>query len=327
VANLVHRLVGFLSFVVVGALAPVAAQAQADYPSRTVRLVVPFGAGGIADVHSRVTAAELSKRLGQQVIVENQPAGLGIPAARSVLQAPPDGHTLALFANGTATAVSLIKDLTFDPVKDFVPVANLVYFDFIIAVNAGSSYRSVADIVTAAKENPGKLNIGTTAKGSSSNLAAELFRLTTGIQLTVVPYRTASDLPVALLRNDVDVVLDSYTLLKSSIDAGSVRVIASTGAKRSAILPEVPTVQESGVAGFDVTSWNAVFARAGTPPAIIQKLNGEIRAIQSDPAIRQRLIGIGVEGYSGPSEELGERLKSDIAKWAKVIEQAGIEKR
>jgi len=327
VLNFRYRIFAFLGLLfVVGAPAS-NAQVQADYPTRPIRLVIPFGAGGIADVHSRVTAAELSKRLGQQVVVENQPAGLGIPAARSVLQAPADGHTLALFANGTATAVSLVKDLGFDPVKDFAPVANLIYFDFVIGVNANSNYRSVADIVTAAKANPGKLNIGTTARGSSSNLAAELLRLTAAINVTVVPYRNPSDLPIALMRQDVDAVLDTYALLKSSVESGAARLVASTGAKRSAVFPELPTVAESGLAGFDVTSWNAVFARAETPAPIIEKLNREIRAIQSDPEIKQRLLQLGLQAYSGPREELGERLKSDIAKWAKVIEQAGVEQR
>jgi tripartite-type tricarboxylate transporter receptor subunit TctC len=326
VTRLYCRIVAYF-IVVVAALTPAAARAQADFPNRPIRLVIPFGAGGIADVHSRITAAELSKRLGQQVIIDNQPAGLGIPAARAVLQAGADGHTLALFANGTATAVSLIKDLGFDPTKDFVPVANLIYFDFIVAVNASSNYRSVGDLITAAKQNPGKLNIGTTARGSSSNLAAELLRLTAGINVTVVPYRNPSDLPIALMRQDVDVVLDTYALLKSSIEGGSVRSLASTGGKRSAVFPDLPTVSESGLAGFDVTSWNAIFARAETPAAIVQKLNTEIRTIQADPEVKQRLLQVGLEAYSGPPEELGARLKSDIEKWAKVIDQAGIEKR
>ena len=321
------RILGILSLALACALLPVVASAQADYPTRPIRLVIPFGAGGIADVHSRITAAELSKRLGQQVVVENQPAGLGIPAARAVLQAPADGHTLALFANGTATAVSLVKDLGFDPTKDFVPVANLIYFEFVVGVNANSNYRTVADIVAAAKANPGKLNIGTTARGSSSNLAAELLRLTAGINVTVVPYRNPSDLPIALMRQDVDAVLDTYALLKSSVESGAARLVASTGASRSAVFPDLPTVAESGLAGFDVTSWNAVFARADTPGPIVEKLNREIRAIQADPEIKQRLLQLGLQAYSGPPEELGNRLKSDIAKWAKVIDQAGIEKR
>lgn len=303
------------------------AHAQSDYPTRPLRLIIPFGAGGIADIQSRIVAGELGKRLGQQVVVENQPAGLGIPAAKAVLSAPPDGYALALFANGTATSVSLVADLTFDPVRDFAPVANLIYFDFLLAANASSPYRSLSDVVTAARARPGALNFGTTARGSSSNLAAELLRLTAGISATVVPYRNPADLTVALLRGDADLVLDTYALLKPAIDDGKARAIASTGPQRSPATPAVPTAQESGLAGFEVTSWQGVFVRAGTPGAVIERLNLELRAVMAQPDVQARLLQLGLEAHAGTPNELGARLKSDIDKWAKVIAQTGIEKR
>ena len=302
-------------------------RSQAEYPVRPVRLIMPFGAGGIADLQARIVAAELGKRLGQQVVVENQPAGFGIPAAKAVLSAPPEGYALALFANGTATSVSLVRDLTFDPVRDFAPVANLVYFDFLMAVNAKSRYRSIADVVAAARERPGTLNFGTTARGSSSNLAAELVRLTAGINVTVVPYRNPADLTVALLRGDVDMVLDTYALLKPTIEDGKARAIATTGTKRSATTPNVPTAQEGGLAGFEVTSWQGLFVRAGTPAVVIERLNRELRSVVAQDDVKDRLLQLGLEARSGTPEELGSRLKSDIEKWAKVIAQAGIEKR
>jgi tripartite-type tricarboxylate transporter receptor subunit TctC len=305
-----------------------AAHAQADtYPTRAVRLVIPFGAGGIADIHSRLVAAELSKRLGQQVYVENQPGGFGIPAARTALTAPPDGHTLTLFANGTATSVSLLKDLTFDPLKDFTPVANVVEFEFLMVVNAQSKYRSVGDVLTDAKQRPGAFKIGTTAQGSSSHLAAVLLRSSAGVDLTVVPYRNPADLPIALLRNDVDMVLDTLALLKGTIDDGKARPIAVTGSRRSAALPHIPTAQEGGLAGYEVTSWNGIFARAGVPAPVIERLNREIRATVAMPEIKQRLLQLGLLASSGPPEDLRARLQSDIAKWAKVIADAGIERR
>jgi tripartite-type tricarboxylate transporter receptor subunit TctC len=303
------------------------AYAQADYPNRPIRLVIPFGAGGIADIQARIVSAELGKRLGQQVIVDNQPAGFGIPAARAVLTAAPDGYTLALFANGTATSVSLVKDLGFDPVKDFVPVSNVIYFDFLIAVNAESPYRTLADLIGAVRERPGRLNFGATAPGGSSNLAAELVKSTANIQVTVVPYRNPAELPVALLRNDVDMVLDTYALLKPTIDDGKARGLASTGAKRSPVTPNIPTAQESGLAGFEVTSWQGVFVKAGTPAAIIERLNRELRIVLAEPSVKERLLTVGLEAHAGTPEELGARLKSDIDKWAKVIAAAGIEKR
>ncbi len=303
------------------------AHAQSEYPTRPLRLIIPFGAGGIADIQSRIVAGELGKRLGQQVVVENQPAGLGIPAAKAVLSAPPDGYALALFANGTATSVSLIADLTFDPVRDFVPVANLIYFDFLLAANASSAFRSLADVIAAARTRPGTLNIGTTARGSSSNLAAELLRFTASIEATVVPYRNPADLTVALLRSDVDLVLDTYALLKPAIDDGKARAVASTGPTRSPATPDVPTAQESGLAGFEVASWQGVFVRAGTPAPIVERLNRELRAVVARSDVKERLLQLGLEAHAGTPEELGTRLRTDIDRWAQVIARAGIEKR
>lgn len=305
---------------------PRSAAAEDAYPSRPIRLVVPFGAGGIADIHSRITAGELSTRLGQQVVIENRPGGFGIPAAQSVLSGAPDGYSLKLFANGTATSVSLLKNLTFDPVRDFAPVSNLVTFDFLIVVGTKSNYKTLADVIAAARANPGKLNVGTTAKGSTSNLAAELLKLTTGVDFTVIAYRGASDMVVGLLRGDVDLVLDSYAALKAAMESDGARPIASTGAKRSVVLPEVPTVIESGIKDFDVTSWNGVFVKAGTPPAVIAKLNRELQVIQSQPGLKQRLRELGLEASPSAPEELGARLKSDIDKWATVIGKLGIPK-
>jgi tripartite-type tricarboxylate transporter receptor subunit TctC len=171
------------------------------------------------------------------------------------------------------------------------------------------------------------LNFGTTARGSSSNLAAELLKSTANINVTVVAYRNPAELTVGLLRNDVDMVLDTYALLKPAIDDGKARGLASTGAKRSPVTPNIPTANESGLPGFEVTSWQGVFARAGTPPAVIEKLNRELRAVLSDASVKERLLQVGLEAHAGTPEEMGARLKSDIDKWAKVITQAGIEKR
>jgi tripartite-type tricarboxylate transporter receptor subunit TctC len=313
---------------IVALLAFLSGVARAEtYPDRPVRLVIPFGPGGIADIHSRIIAGELSKRFGKQVYVENQPGGMGIPAARTALSAPPDGYTLTLFANGTATSVSLVKDLTFDPVGDFSPVANIVTFDFLIVVNSKSNYRSVSDVIRAAREHPGTLKIGTTASGSSSNLAALLFKLTANVDINVIPYRNPSDLTIGLLRNDVDMVLDTYALLKSTIDSGNARPIATTGPKRSTVLPDIPTVQEGGLPGFDVTSWNAIFVRKGVDKAIVQRLNNEVRSILETDNIKTRLRELGLEATPMTPEELGARLQSDIKKWAAVITKVGLAKK
>lgn len=297
-------------------------QAQPAYPERPIRLVIPLGAGGIGDVASRVLAEGLSKRLGQTVVVENKPGGAGIPAAREVLNAAPDGHTLAMLSNGTAASVSLVKNF-YDPVKDFAPVSNLAYFDFLLAVNAASPFKSPADIVAASRK-PGGLNAGSAAHGTTGNLVAELFKQTTGANLTIVTYRNASDRTVALLRNDVTVLFDTYLVFKPQLDTGQVRAIASTTAKRSSWLPNVPTAMETGLKDFEVTSWNAIFVRAGTPPAIVARLNKDMAAVLAEPAVIARLRSLGLEASASTPEQLGARLKADIAKWAKVIKGAGV---
>jgi tripartite-type tricarboxylate transporter receptor subunit TctC len=307
--------------VLAGAAVP--AQAQSSYPERPLRLIIPLGAGGIGDVAARVLADGLSKRLGQTVVVENKPGGAGIPAAREVLNAAPDGHALAMLSNGTAASVSLVKNF-FDPIKDFAPVSNLAYFDFLLAVKADSPYKSPADIVAAARAQRGGLNVGSAAHGTTGNLAAQLFKQTTGADLTIVTYRNAADRTLALLRKDIVMLFDTYLVFKPQLDSGEFRALASTTQKRSSWLPRVPTAMETGLKDFEVTSWNAIFVRAGTPPAIVARLNKEMTAVLGDPAVVARLRSLGLEAAASTPEQLNGRFKADIAKWAKVIRAASI---
>jgi tripartite-type tricarboxylate transporter receptor subunit TctC len=303
--------------------AAVSAQAEPAYPERPLRLVIPLGAGGIGDVAARVLAEGLSKRLGQTVVVENRPGGAGIPAAREVLNAAPDGHTLAMLSNGTAASVSLVKNF-FDPINDFAAVSTIAYFDFLLAVNAASAYKSPADIIAAARAQRGGLNGGSAAHGTTGNLVAELFKQSTGTDLTIVTYRNAADRTVALLRNDVAVLFDTYLVFKPQLDSGEFRAIASTTTKRSSWLPNVPTAIETGLKDFEVTSWNGIFVHARTPPTIIARLNREITAVLGDAAVIARLRSLGLEAGASTPAQLGSRFKSDIARWAKVIKAAGI---
>jgi tripartite-type tricarboxylate transporter receptor subunit TctC len=301
---------------------PLPAQTQPAYPERPLRLVIPLGAGGVGDVASRVVAERLSKRLGQSVVVENRPGGAGIPAAREVLNAAPDGHTLAMLSNGTAASVSLVKNF-FDPLKEFAPVSTIAHFDFLLAVNAASPYKSPDDIISAARAQRGGLNGGSAAHGTTGNLVAELFKQTTKADLTILTYRNAADRMTALLRNDVAVLFDTYLVFKPQLETGQFRAIASTTAKRSSWLPDVPTASETGLRDFEVTSWNGIFVRADTPPAIVARLNREIAAVLGDDAVVTRLRGLGLEAAPSTPEGLSARLKSDITKWAKVINAAG----
>lgn len=303
----------------------VPAQAQSRYPDRPVRLIVPFGPGGLADVTARVVGERVSQLLGQQVVIVNQPGAGGVAAARAALGAPADGYTLVLFTNGTAISVPLVKDLGYDPLTQFVPVSSLGFFDFLLLTSSEHPHRSLADLLAAAKARPGQLNIGTINVGSTQNLTASLFKSSAGVDLAIVPFRTTPDAITALLRRDVDLVIDGYVAAKSLLQEGKLRALATTGATRFAGLPEIPTVAESGVPGFDVTSWNAVYALSATPGPVIGQLNVAINEALRDPGVRQRLLDLGIEPKGGMPSEIGLRLQADIARWGAVIRAAGIQ--
>jgi tripartite-type tricarboxylate transporter receptor subunit TctC len=300
---------------------------QAPYPSQPVRFVIAFGPGGVADTTSRLVAEKLGEKLGQRVIIENNPGGGGIAAARAVLSAPADGHTLALLTNGTSISVSLFNNLTFNPLTDFAPVTKIGKFEFFLAANANSPYRSLADMIKAAREAPGKLNVGTVNPGSTQHLSALLLKSTAGIEFQWVPFRNSPDLLVALLRGDVDAAIDAYAAFRGNIDDGKLRALATSAPTRSPLLPNIPTAQEDGAGNFDVTSWNGMFVRAGTPPAIIAQLNAAMREVLADKGLKERLLEMGILADPTTPEELTAFFKSDIAKWADVIAKNKIEHR
>lgn len=301
-----------------------AAFAQDAYPARSVRIVLPFGAGGVADSTARIVAEKLSQKLGKTFVIDNQPGAGGITAARAVLNAPPDGYTLALFSNGTAVSVPLFKSLPFDLLKDFVPISSLGFFDFIVATKGDSGFATMADLVKAVKEKPGALNVGTINVGSTQNLSAELLKTTAGVEFTIVAHRDTPEVIVSTLQGDVAVMIDSYSALKGALISKQMRALASSGAVRSQSAPDVPTLQEAGVPGYEVTSWNALFARAGTAPEIIAMLNAALREILAEPAVTNRLLELGIEAKASSPEQIAARLHADIEKWRQVIEKAGI---
>jgi len=300
--------------------------AQPSYPSRPIRIVIGFGPGGLADITMRLVGQKLTERTGQQVLIENRPGAGGVIAAGAVTQAAPDGYTLFVLSSGIAISRSLLKSMPFDPVADFTPVSTVAFFDLLILAKGQSPLRTVNDVLAAARGNPGRFNVGTINPGSTQNLSAELLRAATGAGMTIVPHRSTPEVLTALLRDDVQIAVESYAALKAQIDDGQIRPIAGTGETRSAMLPNVPTLRESGVAA-EVVGWNALVAPARTPKEVIETLNGHIQAIVATPDFRQRLLDLGTEARASTPAELGARLAADIDKWAVVVKQAGLEPR
>jgi tripartite-type tricarboxylate transporter receptor subunit TctC len=317
--------VAVLIFCALCALAAPQAQAGA-YPDRPVRIVLPFAAGGVADITARIVADKLGNKLGQRFFIENQPGAGGIAAARTVISSRPDGYTLALLSNGTAVSVSLFEKLPFDPTKDFQPISSLGFFDFILATSANSEFKTLGDFVAAAKAKPGALNVGTINIGSTQNLSAELFKTAAGIDFAIVPFRGTPEVEVALLQGNVGLMIDSFASIKGNLADNKFRALASSGPVRSESTPDIATVRESGVAGYDVVSWNALFAPAGTPPEIVGTINAALQDILADAEVKKRLLELGIEAKASTPEEISARLKSDIDKWHEVIEKAGIPK-
>lgn len=302
------------------------AGAQAKYPDRPVRVILPFGAGGVADVTARLVAEGLSKKLGQNFVIENNPGAGGITAARAALAGGKDGYTLILLTNGTAISVPLFNHLPFDPLKDFVPISIIGYFSCVFAVEAASPFQTLGDFLKADHDKPGTINVGTINVGATQNLTAELFKSMAKANFVIVPFRVSPDVVVGLLRNDVQMDMDFYAALKPTLDSGKARALATSGPKRSPELPKVPTVQEAGVPGFDVVAWNGLYAPAGTPQAIIDALNAALREVLADPALKKRALDLGIDARASTPAELDARMRSDIAKWAAVIASAHIPK-
>ena len=308
------------------ALAPLN-PAQAAWPEKPIKLVLPFGPGGVADVTSRILANELSQKFNQRVVIENMPGPGGIAAARAVIGAAPDGYTMALVTNGTAISVAAFKSLPFDPIKDFEMVSMVGTFDLVFVVNAASEYKTLGDFIKAAKAQPGKLNIGTIAVGGTQNLGAELFKSLGGVNVQIVPYKNSPDIVVALLRNDVQMLVEFPPAVKGQVADGKLRILAVSSPKESPLFPGIPTVDAAGVKGYEVISWNAVGAPKGTPKEIVATMNKAIHEVLALPEVKEQFARVGVVTHPSTPQELMARLTSDIKKWDDVIVKAGIPKK
>lgn len=306
-------------------LFPLVALAQ-GYPTKPVRIVLPFGPGGIADITTRTIAPKLSDGLGQQVVVENMPGAGGIRAAETVARAEPDGHTLLLLTNGNAVSQALFKSLPYDPVNDFAMISTVGYFSMVIVTRPESSAKTLQEAIAMAKANPGKMNIGTITPGGTQHLAGELFRSTAGIDALVVPHKTTGEVIVAARNGNVDLAVDFIAPLLANIKSGALRALAVTAGKRFPGLPDVPTAIEAGVAGYDVASWNAMAAPAKTPRAVVDRVNAELRKAIAAPDVQKRFEELGVEGRTSTPEQLRDFFIAESKRWTRVVEAAKIPK-
>jgi tripartite-type tricarboxylate transporter receptor subunit TctC len=305
---------------------PAAAQAQGAYPNHPVMLIVPYGAGGVADVGMRILGEQLTSRLKQQFVIENRPGAAGIVAAQAGAAAAPDGYTLLMTGNNNAIATALFDKLPYNILTDFASISTAAFFDLLLVTRTGSPLKSLQDVIAAAKANPGKLNIGTIVPGSTQNLGAELFTSTAGIKATIVPFRTSPDMANAVLRGDVDVAFEFYAAINGLLADKKLVALASTGAKRTAYLPDVPTVIEGGIKDYEVSSWNGISVPAATPQPIIATLNQAMKEVIPTAPIQGRSSQMGMEMRWSTPDDMTARMKADIAKWGAVIAKAGIPK-
>ena len=301
-----------------------ASAGAASYPDRPVRVVVPSSAGGGSDFFARLVLLPVSERLGQPAVIDNRPGAGSMIGTDIVAKAEPDGYTLLLVSSSFVINPSVYKKMPFNSRRDFAPVALLSMYPHLAVVHPSSPVNSIKELIALAKAKPGTLNFASAGTGTPTHLGTELFKSLAGIDIVHVPYRGGGPAVTAILGGQVHLYIGPIVTLLPHVKAARLKAIAVTGAKRSAALPDVPSVAESGVPGFRQDAWNGLLAPAGTPPAIIRKLNSEISAVLKMRAIHERLATQGVEPGGINSEELGAMLKNEMALWAKVVHEAGI---
>ncbi|MDM0114155.1 tripartite tricarboxylate transporter substrate binding protein [Variovorax sp. J22R133] len=298
---------------------------SADYPDKPIRLVVPFGAGGVADLTARTVGQALGQRLGQSVVVDNRPGAGGVVAGDMVAKAAPDGYTLLLVSNGTAVSEGLFKRLPFDSRKDFAPISLLGQFDLALVVPETSRFKTLQQLLDAARQQPGKLNIGTVNVGSTQNLSAELLKQAAKVDVQVVPFNGTPAVITALRGGQIDAAVEILSPLMPQIKAQSVRALAVLGDTRSPLLPQLPTAAEgAGLKGFSVTSWNGLAAPAKTPAAIVARLARETQQVLDSAAVKKQLADLNVQARASSPEQLATLLDTEIKRWSDVIARAGI---
>jgi tripartite-type tricarboxylate transporter receptor subunit TctC len=306
------------------AMAPLA-HAQDEYPNRTVRIIVPFAPGGSTDVVARILADKLGTEMKQSFIVENKPGAGGNIGADAVAKATPDGYTLLMGTTGVlAINRYLYKEMSFDPERDLVPVSYTSLITNILVVNPQVPAKTVAELVALARAKPGALTFASSGAGSSTHLSAELFKSMAGVDILHVPYKGSSQALTDVMGGQVTMLFDNAPSSIPFIEQGKLRAVAVTSTKRLPNLPDVPTLDESGVKGYESLSWSGIMAPAGTPRRVIDKLNAAIEKILRDADVKQRFASLGVEPVGGPPEAFSRHIRAESEKWARVVKTANI---
>lgn len=300
--------------------------AAQDFPVKPVKIIVGFGPGGLGDIVMRALAQKMTDSLGKPVLVENMPGAGGITAAMAVARAQPDGYTMLLVSGQNAISPYLFKSLPYDPVGDFSMISMVGTFHFLLVTDKDGPLRSVREVIASAQADPARFNIGTISVGSVQYLSARLFTAMARLDVPIVPFKSTGDVIAALRSRDVQVGLETVPGAIAQVKSGGLRAVATTSPARLSFLPDVPTVMESGVAGYASDSWNGLVAPAKTPRDIVMRLNREIAKALEAPDLRQRLLDLGLEPRASSPEALRETFERDAAKWRVVIEQAKIEK-
>jgi len=306
------------------ALAPLAAQAQAAFPSKALTIVVPFSAGGTTDILARVVGQYMAKDLGQPVIVDNRAGAGGNIGAQMVARAAPDGYTLLMGTVGThAINQSLYKKMAFDPIKDFAPLSRVALVPNLLVANPSQPYKSVKELIAYAKANPGKVSFASSGSGTSIHLSGEMFQQMAGVDMQHIPYKGSAPALTDLLGGQTAIMFDNMPSVIGHVKAGKLRPLAVTTPQRSPALPEVPTIAEAGVPGYSATSWFGLLVPAGTPAPVIAKLNGSILKALADPEVRKKLAEQGAEPHGEKPEQFAEFIRSETAKWGETVKKSG----
>ena len=300
-----------------------AAAGAQEFPSKPIRMVAPFAPGGATDLLARVIGQKMTERFGQSVLIDNRTGAGGNIGAEIVAKAPPDGYTLLLGGVPHAIGMSLYRKLGYDLTKDLAPVAMIATFPSAIVLHPSLPAKSIKELIGLAKSQPGQLNFGSAGNGSPNHLALELFNTMARVKMTHVPYKGTGQMVVDLVAGQLQLASMGFPAALQNVKAGKLRVIAVTSASRSPLLPDVPTVAETGLPGFDVTSWYGVFGPAALPAEIASRLNGEIAAMTVAPDVKERLAALGAEPAKMSPDELGRYVKNEVARWSKVVKDSG----